>query len=127
MNYKELKELVISNSFMIEELTDTMRTLYITCSPSYFSADENSNVFAIVEFKNIEDKIDNISLFNDLVINEDGLIFTLNARNIDCTDITKTKINNILKNIKKSIDFNALVYKRIKIKKRKNDLEQDFE
>lgn len=126
MTFEKIKELVITNGFMIEELTDTMRSLYITCSPSYFSDIENSNVFAIVEFKNFENKIDYIELFQDLKMRRDGLIF-LGTGSIIFEDISIPKINKMLKSIKNKIDNGILNLKKDKIEQRKNALEKDFE
>ena len=126
MTYEKIKELVITNGFMIEELTDSMRSLYITCSPSYFCGVENSNVFAIVEFKNFENKIDYIELFKDLIISKDRLIF-LGSGSIIIKDISIQKINKILKNTKNKIDNGILNLKKNKIEERKKELEQDFE
>jgi len=126
MTYEKIKELVITTGFMIEELTDNMRSLYITCSPSYFCDVENSNVFAIVEFKNFENKIDYIELFQDLIISKDRLIF-LGSGSIIIKDISIPKINKILKNTKNKIDNGILNLKKNIIEQRKNSLEKDFE
>lgn len=126
MTFEKIKELVITNGFMIEELTDNMRSLYITCSPSYFCEIENSNVFAIVEFKNFENKIDYIELFQDLIISKDHLIF-LGSGSIIIKDISIPKINKILKNTKNKIDNGILNLKKNIIEQRKNSLEKDFE
>lgn len=126
MTFEKIKELVISNGFMIEELTDTMRSLYITCSPSYFCDIENSNVFAIVEFKNFENKIDYIELFQDLIISKDRLIF-LGTGSIILKDNSIPKINKILKDTKNKIDNGILNLKKNIIEQRKNSLEKDFE
>jgi hypothetical protein len=125
MTFETIKELVITNGFMIEKLTDNMRSLYITCSPSYFCKIENSNVFAIVEFKNIENKIDYIELFQDLIISKDRLIFS-GRGSIFIKDISIPKINKILKNIKNKIDNGILNLKKNIIEQRKQDLEKDF-
>ena len=126
MTFEKIKELVITTGFMIEELTDNMRSLYITCSPSYFCDIENSNVFAIVEFKNFENKIDYIELFQDLIISKDRLIF-LGSGSIIIKDISIPKINKILKNTKNKIDNGILNLKKNIIEQRKNSLEKDFE
>lgn len=126
MTFEKLKELVITNGFMIEELTDNMRSLYITCSPSYFCDIENSNVFAIVEFKNFENKIDYIELFQDLIISKDRLIF-LGTGSIILKDNSIPKINKILKDTKNKIDNGILNLKKNIIEQRKNSLEKDFE
>lgn len=125
MTFEKIKELVITNGFMIEELTDTMRSLYITCSPAYFCETVNSNVFAIVEFKNIENRIDYIELFQNLKMRRDGLIFS-GTNSIILKDNSILKINKILKNTKNMIDNGILNFKKIKIEERKNALEQDF-
>lgn len=126
MTFEKIKELVITNGFMIEELTDNMRSLYITCSPSYFCDIENSNVFAIVEFKNFENKIDYIELFQDLIISKDRLIF-LGTGSIILKDNSIPKINKILKDTKNKIDNGILNLKKNIIEHRKNSLEKDFE
>ena len=126
MTFEKIKELVITNGFMIEELTDNLRSLYITCSPSYFCDIENSNVFAIVEFKNFENKIDYIELFQDLIISKDRLIF-LGTGSIILKDNSIPKINKILKDTKNKIDNGILNLKKNIIEHRKNSLEKDFE
>ena len=126
MTFEKIKELVITNGFMIEELTDNMRSLYITCSPSYFCDIENSNVFAIMEFKNFENKIDYIELFQDLIISKDRLIF-LGTGSIILKDNSIPKINKILKDTKNKIDNGILNLKKNIIEHRKNSLEKDFE
>ena len=125
MTFEKIKELVITNGFMIEELTDTMRSLYITCSPSYFSEIEDSNVFAIVEFKDIENRIEFIEVFQDLTMKKDGLMFS-GFSSIILKDNSILKINEILKSAKNQIDNGILNLKKDKIEQRKNALEQDF-
>lgn len=126
MTFEKIKELVITTGFMIEELTDTMRSLYITCSSSYFCETVNSNVFAIVEFKNFENKIDYIELFHDLRMRRDGLIF-LGTGSIIIKDISIPKINKILKSTKSMIDYGIFNFKKNKIEERKQALKKDFE
>lgn len=126
MTFETIKELVITNGFMIEELTDTMRSLYITCSPTYFSSIENSNAFAIVKFLDFENRIEYIELFQNLKMKSDGLLFS-GYNSIIHEDISIPKINKILKNTKNMLDSGILNLKKIKIEERKNSLEKDFE
>lgn len=94
MTYEELISILEKNGFYCEELTKSNRMLYVYSNSALVNNTDNRNVLAVLDFNNVEPKLQEIQFYSKFYITKNG-IATEDTSTVEWVDnkITPEKID----------------------------------